>query len=359
MLSLRERITRVVRRSRAFYGARTPGHYLVRVKYPVAAPQVPPLDGFDLDRQLEEWLDCQLASDRPAWRDREGLDDDSLPAACPYFGIAEHSAWLGQEVILQQTTCLSVPLLRSPAALDSLVLSTETPWFRYMKRGYEHLRRRQDGNYILSVRGLMSPFDLANALRGDELFLDVMLQPEFVHRLLRFLTPALRWYYDHLLSWTDDVEGGRVFMAGIWGPSPCMGHLSNDAAMLCAPRIYSCFGLPYERELTAGCDWVLYHVHNDRMHFVPELARLPGLSLLEISEDPKTTPPLADAARILANSGRANLMLAATSGQLRAHLDDFAERNVFFSVRCRDRQDAADIIRLVRSRSRPLEAGAP
>ncbi len=353
--ALAAKVRRVVARSRRFYSAPEPGHILVNCKVPAETPPVPPLLEFDLDRQLGEWLDLNLAADRPRWAVKEGLDDDALPAACPYFGIAEHSAWLGLEVRLQEATSLPVPAVNGPDDLGRLTLDEGNRWCRYMREGYEHLRRRQDGSFLLAVRGTMSPMDLANAVRGDELFVDLLAEPEFAHRLMAFCLRALGWYYPRLVSWADRVEDGQVFLFGGWLGPDCIGHLSNDAAMLCAPEVYGEFGLPYEREQTAGHGMVLYHAHNQKLHFLPQLATLPKLALLEISTDPQTPPPIEDLARIEAATGSANLRFAATSDALRAHIGGLTRRNFYLDVRCRDRRDAEDVLALVRDRSKPLE----
>jgi hypothetical protein len=348
-------IHRVVRRSRAFYAAGSPGHLLVCVKFPVAAPPVPPLCSFDLDRQLGEWLDVNLAADRPRWAAKAGLDDDAIPYACPYFGIAEHSAWLGLDVRLQDDTSLPLPAVHRPEDVERLEARPDNRWFRIMRDGYEHLRRRQDGSFALAVRGMMTPMDLANAVRGDDFFADVLADPPFAHRLLAFLTEAARWYYPQLVSWADTLEGGQVLMGGSWvGPS-CIGHLSNDAAMLCSPEVYETFGFPYERRQVDGFERVVYHVHNEKMHVVPRVAELPGLARLDVAADPRTPPLLEDLPRLLAATGAANLRLAASSDQLRAHIADLTDRNFLLDVRCRDRQDAADVIHLVRRHSKRLE----
>ncbi len=353
--ALAAKVRRVVARSRRFYAATEPGHLLVNCKVPAETPRVPPLLEFDLDRRLGEWLDLNLAAERPRWAAKEGLDDDSLPAICPHFGIAEHSAWLGLEVRLQEDTCLPLPAVNDPGDLERLALDEGSRWCRYMKEGYEHLRRRQDGSFLLSVRGTMSPMDLANALRGDELFVDFLAEPDFAHRLMAFCTRALGWYYPRLASWADRVEDGQVFSFGGWLGPDCIGHLSNDAALLCAPEVYDEFGFPYEREQTAGHRMVLYHAHNQKLHFLPRLATLPNLALLEISTDPQTAPPIEDLARIEAATGSANLRFAVTSDALRRHVGDLGRRNFHLDVRCRDRRDAEDVVALVRARSRPLE----
>jgi hypothetical protein len=354
-LQLTEKIGRVIGRSRAFYRKAEPGHYLVNAEIPVEAPAIPPLYEFDLDRQLEEWLDHNLAAARPAWQAKEGLDDDAIPSLSPFFGIAEHSAWLGQEVRLQEDTCLPLPIIGGPADLRKLRCSEEDRWFRIMKSSYDHLRRRRDGTFLLSMRGTMTPMDMANAVRGDELFTDFLLQPEFCHELLSTLVDAIRWYYGHLWSWADNVDGGRVFRhGGPWMPAGTLGHLANDTAMLCSPRVYEEFGFPYESRLVEGYRAVLYHVHNEKLHYVPRLAELPGLALLEVTDDPRTTPCIENMPRILSATGSANLMLRATSDQIRQHVGDLAERNAFLQVSCEDRADAEDLVAFVRDRSKPL-----
>jgi hypothetical protein len=353
MVSVTERLSKIVPRCREFYYATEPGHLLLQVTLPVEPPPIPPLYSFDLDRQLGEWLDYKLAAARAVWQSTDGLDDDSLPSICPHFGIGEHSAWLGMEMRLQESTCLPTPIVRELSDVDRLTLREETPWFGYMKRGYDHLRSRKDGTFLLSVRGAFGPMDLANALRGDDLFTDFALDPQGVHRLMEFCTRALVWWYPRLLSWADEVDGGHIFMyTNSWMGPRGLGHITNDAAMLCRPAIYDEFAFPYERIFCEGYNFVLYHVHNQKLHFAPRAAHLPHMALLEVTNDPNTPEALEDLPRVLAATGAANLMLRGTSDQVRAHLDEIKERNAFLVVSCTDRADARDVIAFVRAKGR-------
>lgn len=351
-MNLSEKIENVLTRSRAFYAAAQPGHFLINTIIPVQTPEIPPLHDFDLDRQLTEWLDFKLAAARPIWQAKANLDDDTIPGICPQFGIAEHSAWLGMEVLLQKDTCLSIPSIKSPEDLDRLHVSEATKWFHYMKNGYDYLRSKKDGVFVLSMRGTMTPMDLANALSGDKLFMDFILQPEFVHRLMKFLVEAIDWYYRYLRTWADDIDGGYIHYVGSgWLDNRIIGHLSNDAALLCSPEIYDEFAFPYEVDLVEKYGGVYYHVHNEKMHYVPKLAQLPGLALLEVSNDPKTIGTLEDLDRIFAATGTANLMLHGTSDQVRSNIEQLKDRNVYLQVTCQDEKDAEDIIGFVRKHS--------
>jgi hypothetical protein len=351
---LAEHIERVTRRSRAFYAARTPGHFLVLAHLPYSAPPIPPLCDLDLDRQLESYLDARLAATRPWWAAKEGLDDDWLPSTNPFFGIAEHSAWLGLEVFLQETTCVSIPLVHAPDDIARLTLSPDNRWFRYMRRSYDYLRERQDGTFVLAVRGTMMPMDLANAVRGDEFYTDLLDEKEFAHQLLDFLAGAMPWYFDQVQSWASEVEGGHVYAGGIWMPQPCLGHVSNDASLLCSPAVYAEFGWPNEERLAQRYGRVYYHVHNEKLHPLPQLTRLPGLAILEVTNDPKSPPALENLGEILRHTGQANLMLHGTPAQIRAHLGELHDRNVIFDTWCRDRAEAEDLVAFVRAHSQPL-----
>ena len=351
-MNLSEHIENVVTRSKAFYAATKPGHFLINTILPVQTPEIPPLYDFNLDYQLAEWLDYKLAAAQPTWQAKAELDDDTIPSICPQFGIAEHSAWLGMEVLLQKDTCLSIPSLKSPEDLDRLQFSAATIWFQYMKKGYDYLHSKKDGSFVLSMRGTMAPMDCANALRGDELFMDFILQPDFVHRIMKFLVEAIDWYYRQLRTWADEIDGGYVqYIGSGWMNKNIIGHLSNDSALLCSPEIYDEFAFPYESELVEKFCGVYYHVHNEKMHFIPQLAQLPGMTLLEVSNDPRTPGTLEDLDRIFAATGSANLMLHGTSDQVRSCIDQLKERNVFLQVTCQDRNDAEDVIAFVRRHS--------
>ncbi len=311
--------------------------FLINTTVPAEGPAIPPLHSFDLDHQLTQWLDYQLDAARAGWGAKEGLDDDSISSICPHFGIAEHSAWIGMEVRLQETTCLPVPVIRVPDDLKFLHYSEKNKWFIYMKSGYEYLRSREEGSFVTSAgRGTMAPMDLANAVRGDELFTDFLLQPDFCHRLMVLMVDAIQWYFPYLYAWADDIAGGRVFTFGKgWMPPQTIGHLSNDAAMLCSPEVYEEFGYPYECRLAKRYKQVFYHIHSEKIHYVQRLATLPKLVMLQVSDDPKTIPPIEDLPRILSRRNRPSQFDVIRKQQSGAeNIDELSCRNVFLQVNC-------------------------
>ena len=355
MSDLNTRIRRVVDRSKRFYEADESGHFLVGVKFEVQQGKSRALNAYDLENDLEELLDCQLAAKRRAWAAKECLDDDTIPSICPWFGYAEHSAWLGGRVRLQPDTSLLEPFVRTAEDLDKLVLSEDNQWFGYMKRGYEYLRSQCQGDYALAVRGLASPMELANSIRGDELLTDFLLEPDFVHQMLERLTDALIWYWGHLSSWADTIEDGHVMMSSNWIGPDGLGHFSNDTAMLCSPDVYEEFGYPYESRIVKQFKRTMYHIHNQNMHFVKRLCELPTQVMAEITVDPKTPKICEDLERVLGAATSLHVMLHLCSDDVRKYIDKLKCRNVYLDVNCKDVEDAANIIEFVRGHSKQLD----
>jgi hypothetical protein len=348
-----------VARARAFYRATEPGHFLINTYFPAETRPAPPLDSLDLldPSDLHRWLGIQLANKRAFWEARAGLDDDYIPCIAPSFGYAEHTAWLGTEVLLQPTTSLTRPIYGDISeAPDRLTFSEDAPWVRIMRDSYAWLRGQQRGDFVLSVRGSTSPMELANALRGDDIFMDFLDEPEHCHRLLNALTEIYPSYFNLLRSWADPVEDGHILSnyLDVWMGPNAIGHLSNDTAMLCSGAVYEEFGFPYESRLLAHYDSAFYHVHSEKMHYLPMLSRLPKLRLLQVQDDPRVGGNMRNLEAILAATGDRALLLAGKTGEILERLDLLATRNVYLRAYCADRKEAAELVARVRAQSKPL-----
>lgn len=352
---LASRIGKVVPRARRFFNAQEPGHFLVYVDVPREWPPIPKLTEVNVETPegLALYLDAQLESEKCGIRAKEGLDDDTIPSAAPYFGYSEHTAWTGSKVRWQENTSLGDPIISEPNQVDSLDVQEQSESFRRMKASYAYLRSKQDGTFLLAMRGCTSPMELANAVRGDEIFSDFIEDPEFVHRLLKRILQIYPRYLNVLRSYADEIEGGHVFgiTRGWMGPNG-MGHFSNDAAMLCGLDVYREFGLPYDQALTSHWDHVIYHVHTQNMHYLPELTKLSRLRLLQLQQDPGIGSNFEILDRILELTGSAGLYLNGSSDEVRKNIDRLHGRNVLFRTACESREDAEDLIALVRDRSR-------
>lgn len=356
---LQSQIASVVPRTRAYLNARGPGHLLINAFFPVEEKPLPPLDTLVLHdaNDLHRWLGLQLENKRAFFQAREGLEDDFIPAMAPSFGYAEHTAWLGLDVLLQPTTSLAKPVYSDISeAPEKLAFSPDAPWVRLMRESYDWLRENQRGDFVLSVRGASSPMELANAMRGDDIFVDFLDEPDHCHRLIGALTDLYPTYLNLLRSWCDPVEDGHILSSylNVWMGPNAVGHLSNDAAMLCSSSIYEEFGFPYESRLLEHYDNAFYHVHSEKMHYLPLLTKLPNLRLVQVQDDPRVGPNMKNLDAIFAATNSVPLLLAGSPEEIYPQLDRLADRNVYLRAYCANRSEAEALVAVVRKKSKPL-----
>lgn len=215
-------------------------------------PAAMPLDQQNLPENWIEYFKKKVCLLQDYWEHRRGLDDDRLPAVQPWYGLAEHSAFINSgveaDVQFSDITSWHHPFLHDWTELKKMKLDQESLWYRMVISGMEYLGEFGEG-LMVKMRGLYSPLDLANAVRGNDLFLDFYLSPDKVKSLLAFCTEALQQYLPHQLKIATCWEGGQVNGYDIWMPEGSVGHISEDTATLCSPDTYREFGLPYTRKL--------------------------------------------------------------------------------------------------------------
>ncbi|MGN0994581.1 MAG: hypothetical protein ACI4PD_05605, partial [Butyricicoccus sp.] len=185
-----------------------------------AAPQVRPLNEWDFDRELEAYLDVCIAREDYLFSRREeaGLLDDAIPSVQPRFGIAEHSAFLGGEVRMEETTSYNTPFILEWSDMESLHTDPENKWFRRVVDGIDYIRRQGGDRVAPRLRGGCSPADLVNFIRGNEMFTDLYDYPDEMHALLARCTQAERWFLDEQSKVVGSFEGGIINGFGFWMP---------------------------------------------------------------------------------------------------------------------------------------------
>ena len=284
-------------------------------------PPRTPFPQWRFPEDLRRYLDEQIALLLETWAHKQGLDDDSIPCLYPRFGIAEHSAFIGGEVEFSADTSYVHPCIRDWSDLDRLELRDDQPWLRLLLDGLRYLAEQSAGRFAVMQRGAMGPLDLANALRGNDLFTDFYDSPAEVHRLLEFCTQACRFYIDHQRRAVPAIAGGTMSGCYVWMPGNSAGHLSEDASVLCSAAQYREFGRPYTARLVAPFDHAFMHLHTAGARTFPDILSILRLDFIELANDPNTprgitlcqTQPALFAGKIV--------KLFVTFDEIRAHLD--------------------------------------
>jgi hypothetical protein len=105
----------------------------------------------------------------------------------------------------------------------------------------------------------------------QNLLVDIMENPGFVHRLMRFIVNSEKQWLEERARFTGEpVEPGKLYNDEIGAP-------------LISPGIYRDFVLPYETELGEFRGGITYfHSCGNTTSFLPHIKQLPGLRLFHV-----------------------------------------------------------------------------
>lgn len=193
---------------------------------------------------------------------------------------------------------------------------------------------------MASLRGLDAPMDLANAIRGNDLFTDFYDEEENVRKLLEFCTKAGRWTTEHQFEAVGQAEGGTITGLGIWIPGHGIGHLSEDTSSMCSMEMYREFGEPYTRKLLMDYDSALFHMHAMGRHILPAIAAMDKVKVIEISCDPNQPAPIEvykEYADVLENK---TVFIKMTRQQIEDNLNFLAARKTIIEYQAYTKEDA-------------------
>jgi len=194
----------------------------------------------------------------------------------------------------------------------------------------------------------MAPLDVANALRGNDLFLDFYDHPEEVHRLLEFCTRACAFYLDHQRRVVPALAGGTMSGCYVWMPGNSAGHLSEDASVLCSAAQYREFGRAYTVRLVAPFDHAFMHLHTAGARTFPDILSIPRLDFIELANDPNAPRGLALCAAQPALFTSKIVKLFVTPEEIHRHLDYLRQAKTVLFCTVADPAEGHAAIELVR-----------
>ncbi len=201
---------------------------------------------------------------------------------------------------------------------------------------------------MIKLRGADGPMDIANALRGNELFTDFYDHPDEVHQLMNFCTKAAKWTLEKQKEVAGMVEGGIISGFDVWLPGNSIGHISEDASALCSPSVYQEFGKSYTIELCKNYDQVFIHTHALGKHNIGEIASIPHMDYIEISSAPNCPRAIEIYAELKENLQDKTIILDLTREELENNLELLREGKTIIWYKAESLQDARETVEWVR-----------
>ena len=101
------RVSEIIAKTQAFYDTKAKGCALSKVKNIATLPEAGvDLTKYSFPKDTCHFLDIRAQEYIAQLEKRAGLQDDSVPALSPWYGIAEQTAFLGGEVHYEpRTSC--------------------------------------------------------------------------------------------------------------------------------------------------------------------------------------------------------------------------------------------------------------
>jgi uroporphyrinogen-III decarboxylase len=157
-------------------------------------------------------------------------------------------------------------------------------------RFYSRFKSLLNGKLKVTFPGwARGPWSMAQILRGfTQLSLDIMDRPQFVHRMMSFLTNArIKWEQQRAKFLGEDFKDKKYRWKYYYVDYRPANHsdLYNDEVdgNLFSPEVYKEFIFPYENKLSHFYGGIrYYHSCGNLIPFLDYLKKLPGLEKLHI-----------------------------------------------------------------------------
>lgn len=314
--------------------------------YWVRAP-MPPLETMDLERDplLMPRLLCDHAE--KVFAARAGYPDDWIPFAAPRYGTGIVGGMLLGALEFGANTSWTHPV---GATLDEAIdfpWGTENRWIDLVVAGLNYMSKRLRGKCFVFFEGRHAPLEWAAAVRGSGLYLDLAVEPEKVHRLLRRCDEALTWVYDVMDSRVERHEYGALAHS-LW-MERCVAFLSDDSAGLISPAAYAEFGAPYTDAMFARYGGGFLHIHTQAYHQMANLNAMEHLTMYNWRQDPNTRCPADILEQLLPGAQKKIVMIVLTPEEIRRNAHLLSQGRFLIYTRCTTEREQRGIIDFVKT----------
>ncbi len=289
MKNIRADIAKVIADTAKFYQSPETGMALINVKgIKEIAPSATPLTDYNFPKDTYKYLDDCAEKKLRYWEKRLCVNDFGVPSLGPWYGIAEHSAFLGGEVEYSEDTSWHHIVMNDYSDRNKIAMDENNDIYKMVVGGITYARERYGDLLAPMVRGTSGVLEIANTLRGNDFFYDFYEEEDSLRELLKFCEEAIIWYYNKQLDAAGDVMGGVVTGFGEWLPGRAIGHISEDTTTMISVDSFEDFAREHTKNICAAFDGTFIHTHALSERCLESIGNIPNIKLMEISSDPNT-----------------------------------------------------------------------
>ena len=162
-------------------------------------------------------------------------------------------------------------------------------WYRKYMYILEKVLEKTKDKDITFARGFFSPLDLAEALRGTDIYTDFYDYPDDVHDFLDYCAQATIKFAEDIYTlarkYLKDTKYGMFYSEG-------MINMSEDIACMISGDLYREFCRPYTQKVIDHFGTGHMHSHSRAMYLVKEICSLNNVANLWLATDPNAPRPI-------------------------------------------------------------------
>lgn len=310
-------------------------------------PSLPALNTFSFPKDMARYLDLRAERDCMFARFHADIEDDYIPSTSPWYGIAEHTAFLGGKVDFTPSTTFQHKICENLEDFRHLTLEKNNMWLHLVVDGMRYMRERWGEFIPVRMRGADGPSDIANAIRGADLFYDIYDEPELLAELMDFCVKAVHFTQDLQRAEATKIGDGCITGFGIWMPRKCMGQLSEDVSVMLSPDVYEEHFLPALKTCVADTDGAMLHVHSLGHRMIPFFAAIDQIPIIEISSDPNSERAVDIFRRYREELKNKTVIIAPTYEELTEMEDLLSTNKTLIWYYAKDEKDARRALSIV------------
>ena len=314
---------------------------------PIAQPTPP-------DDTMQRWIDPVYRCDANEYRmSRTCFAAEAFPYLDTVIGPGDLGIMLGAEPRFDDATVWYEPCINDPDTYGPIHLTTENnKWLDVQMAIIDEGVRRAGGRYLVGFPDLIENIDTLAAMRDNqEVLIDLMERPTWVHECLAQINQAYFEAFDLIYDRVRDDDGGCVWCFRIWAPGK-MAKVQCDAACMLSEAQFREFVVPY---MTEQCDWLDYALfHLDGINALHHLDTLLGIESLDVIQwtpqagRPQTgSPTWYDLYRRIKAGGKSVQAANVQPDEVAPLLDAVGPEGMYLGVSAQTAQQVDDVLKII------------
>jgi hypothetical protein len=214
---------------------------------------------------------------------------EAVPFVLPDLAPNCLALFLGCHGLEQSGSVWCEPCIEDPATARFELDPSNFYWDFSWRLGEEMLRWGA-GKFLTAFPDFIEGLDTLAAMRGSqEMLMDMLIDPDWVHRCLQTITERYFTCYDAFYERIRDEAGGSIYWA--WAPGR-MAKLQCDFSAMISPAMFGEFMVPVLRDMSRRFDHCMYHWDGPgALPHLEHLLNLPDLDMIQWTPGEGNEPP--------------------------------------------------------------------